>query len=71
MVYLIGILGFIGGFAAGMWLLAAKLKNVPRDILVRDKEYHKKYGIWPWIMALLCCFAALYLYNYYLTTGDF
>lgn len=63
MVYIVGILGFVGGFAMGLWLIAAHLKNVPRETLLNNKDYHKKYGIWPWVTALICCLLALYLYN--------
>lgn len=51
MVYIIGILGFIGGFIIGQYILLQMLKNRSREELLNDTSLRYTYGILNWIVA--------------------
>ncbi len=65
MVYVVGTIGFIGGFLAGQVLLAALLKNRTSEELLNDKSLRWKYGIINWAIAALGAYSFVFLYNYY------
>ncbi len=54
MVWVVGIVGFIGGFFAGQMVLAYMLRNrSKRDVLelMKDKHERLKYGMINWGIA--------------------
>ena len=63
MVYVIGIVGFLLGFGLGMYIISLKLKDKSKEELLQDKALWWAYGTLNWIIALVCCWAAIYLYN--------
>ena len=65
MNWIIGILGFLGGFAGGQVLLLRWLKDKSRAELLRDKELHYKYGLLNWFIALCGAVSALWLYHHF------
>jgi len=66
MVYVAGTIGFILGFALGMYIIALKLRNIPREELLTNKALWWAYGTLIWIIALVGCLSAIYLYNSHL-----
>lgn len=67
MVYLIGILGFIGGFCLGIMLIGLFLKNRSKKELMENKSYHWTYGVFVWIVAGFGAWAAIAAYHQYLS----
>jgi ABC-type antimicrobial peptide transport system permease subunit len=66
MVYVIGIIGFIAGFALGQMILYFLLRHKSRDELLTDSSLKWQYGLLNWAVAGLCSYAAVYLYGEYL-----
>lgn len=64
MVYLFGIMGFIGGFALGLGILHFFLRHKQRTELVEDKSL-RIYGLVVWIVAALCAWGAVIMYGRY------
>ena len=58
MAWVIGISGFLGGFAIGIALVRYWLKDIAREELINDKTLHWRYGTFVWflgvIFAVLC-----------------
>lgn len=65
MVYLVGTLGFIGGFVVGQMLLAYMLRNVSREKLLKDKSLRWTYGTLNWLFAALGAVSMVMLYRQY------
>ncbi|MGH1404614.1 MAG: hypothetical protein ACRBDL_10265 [Alphaproteobacteria bacterium] len=65
MVYVFGVLGFIGGFIAGQMLLHFMLRNASQEDLLNDPYLKFKYGTLNWIIALLGSYAFVLMYNRY------
>ena len=65
MVYLFGILGFFGGFAAGQLLLMRLLKGRSTQELLENRALKWTYGLLNWIIAALGAYSFIFLYNYY------
>jgi hypothetical protein len=65
MVYVAGIIGFIGGFAAGQMLLYFMLRHRSREELMNDKSLKWKYGILNWGMAALGAYSFIEMYKLY------
>lgn len=63
MIYLVGFLGFIGGFVLGQALLLRWLKDRSNRDLLTDKELHMRFGLFNWALAALCCYLAVRLYQ--------
>lgn len=51
MVYIMGIIGFIGGFVIGQMLLSFLLRHKTKEELLHDKSLQWKYGIINWFLA--------------------
>ncbi|MCC6597890.1 MAG: hypothetical protein IT559_03795 [Alphaproteobacteria bacterium] len=65
MIYAIGVLGFIGGFAAGQMLLYFLLRHKSREDLLTDRHLKLKYGLLNWGFAVLGCYAFMEIYQKY------
>ena len=66
MVYIVGIVGFIGGFCAGQLLLMYMLRHKSNDDLLKDKAL-RVYGLLNWLMVALGTIAGITLYHHYFT----
>lgn len=65
MVYIIGFLGFIAGFALGLLILNRLLRHRPASELMNNKSLQLRYGLFNWLIAGLCAYCAVWLYNLY------
>jgi hypothetical protein len=65
MVFAVGFLGFIGGFALMLLALNALLRNVPRAELLGNKSLQIRYGLLTWGVAALTAWAAVFVYKSY------
>ena len=65
MVYVAGVIGFIGGFIAGQMLLLFLLRDVSKEDLLNDPYIKVKYGIMNWIIAILGCYSTILMYQRY------
>ena len=65
MIYVFGVLGFIGGFALGIMVLSFLLRGVDSETLVNDKHIKFKYGLLTWLIAGLSSYSAVYCYKLY------
>jgi len=68
MVYLVGMVGFIGGFFAGQMLLHFLLRHKTKEDLLNDKSLKWQYGILNWLIAILGCYATIRMYEFYFIT---
>ena len=64
MVWLVGILGFVCGFAGGLVLLNRWLKDRSNKDLMQDKSL-RSYGVFVWLVAAITSATAVWLYKYY------
>lgn len=65
MAWIVGIIGFLAGFAAGQMILLRLLKDRSREELLNDRRLRFKYGIFNWLIAAGTCVMTLALYRYY------
>jgi len=65
MVYVVGILGFLGGFALGLMILARLLKDRPAEELIHNNRLKWTYGLLNWVVAAIGSYSAVTLYNVY------
>ena len=65
MIYVMGIVGFIGGAAFGLMALHFLLRHKSRDELLHDKFLKYKYGLMCWGMAVLGSYGLVQLYQQY------
>ena len=65
MVYLVGIIGFIGGFFAGQMLLLVILRHKSKKELLEDDSIKWLYGTLNWILAGLGAYIFVQYYNEY------
>ncbi len=65
MVYVFGVLGFIGGFIAGQALLYFMLRNASQEDLLNDPYLKWKYGTLNWIAAIAGSYAFVFMYERY------
>jgi undecaprenyl pyrophosphate phosphatase UppP len=65
MVYLFAILGFIGGFVAGLIVINIFLQNISRNKLLTDKSLRWTYGLAVWVMAGIGVYTGLWVYARY------
>lgn len=52
MVYIMGIIGFIGGFAIGQMILFFLLRHKTKEELLNDKSLKWKFGLLNWALAI-------------------
>ena len=65
MVYIIGIVGFIGGFIAGQLLLHFMLRHKSAKELVSDRSLKWTYGLLNWLIAALGAYSFVEIYHRY------
>ena len=65
MIYVVGVIGFFGGFALGLMILSFLLRHVDRETLLTDKHIKWKYGLLTWIIAALGRYCSVYSYKFY------
>ena len=65
MVYVVGVVGFLGGFALGLWALRYILKDRSNADLVSDKSL-RMYGLVTWLIAVLGAASAMALWGHYM-----
>lgn len=65
MAWVVGIFGFIAGFAAGQLLLLRMLKDRSREELLNDRGLKWRYGTFNWLVAIGTCLCALATYRHY------
>ncbi len=65
MVYIAGFIGFIGGFALGLFLLGLMLKERTKRELLNDGSLKWRYGLFNWLIAGLGAYCAVLLYRLY------
>lgn len=65
MVYVIGILGFVCGFALALQIIAHLLKDRSREELLEDRGLRLTYGLLTWGIAGFSAYCAVMLYKYY------
>lgn len=63
MVYVAGVLGFISGFFIGQMLLFFMLRGVSVEDLLNDPYFKWKYGTLNWVVAGLCSYAGVLMYE--------
>lgn len=66
MVYVIGIIGFIAGFAMGQLILHFLLRHKSREELLEDSGLKWTYGLLNWGFAALGAYSFVQLYKEYL-----
>ncbi len=65
MIYVVGIIGFIAGFALGLKILGYLLKDRSQEDLLQDKSLRMTYGLLAWAIAGLTAFCAIHAYKMY------
>lgn len=65
MIYVAGVIGFIGGFALGIMLLSFMLRNVSQEDLLNDRYLRWKYGVLNWLIAVLGAYSGVHMYERY------
>ncbi len=66
MIYVYGIIGFTLGFSVGQVLLFHILRGVSKEEMLNNKSIQLKYGLLNWLIALLCGYGGIVLYQSYL-----
>ena len=65
MVYLIGVIGFIGGFVVGLMVIYFLLRNVPKEELVDNASIKWTYGLLTWAIAAIGAYSMVKMYEQY------
>lgn len=65
MIYVVGIVGFIAGFALGLRIIGYLLKDRSPQDLLEDKSLRMTYGLLAWGIAGLTAFCAIHVYKMY------
>lgn len=65
MIYIFGIIGFVGGFILGQALLLYLLRSRPRAELLDNKMLKWTYGVLNWVIAAIGAYCFVYLYHFY------
>jgi hypothetical protein len=65
MIYVAGILGFIGGFCVGQMVLFFLLRHKTNEELLNDKYLKWKYGPINWLCAVLGAYSLVNMYRFY------
>lgn len=63
MIYLFGLIGFVVGFAAGLFIIHLFLRSHTRRDLVQDKSLRWTYGLAVWIFAALGVWGGIWFYK--------
>ena len=66
MLFFSGLIGFLGGFAIGLYILRILLRGKKPEELVEDKSLWWKYGPIVWLCAFIGSYACLVAYQNYL-----
>ncbi|MCB1721521.1 MAG: hypothetical protein KDI11_07190 [Alphaproteobacteria bacterium] len=65
MIYVIGIVGFIGGFIFGQMVLYFLLRHKTNQELLEDRMLKIKYGLIGWGCAALGAYSFVEIYKVY------
>ena len=65
MIYVMGVIGFIGGFLAGQMVLHFLLRHKTNEELLNDKALKLKYGLIGWGCAALGAYSFMEMYKVY------
>ena len=65
MVYVIGIVGFIGGFAIGQMVLHFLLRHRSKEELLGDTKLRWVYGTLNWAVAVAVCYFVIEAWKTY------
>lgn len=65
MIYGVGFIALLGGFALGQALLAWLLRDRSREDLLKDRSL-RIYGVLNWLVAILFATAAVSVYKVWL-----
>lgn len=65
MVYLFGLIGFIGGFVIGLFLINLFLQDRSRRELLNDKSLGRTYGVAVWAMAGIGAYTGVFVHGRY------
>lgn len=65
MVYLVGVIGFLSGFALGQYILLGLLKDKSNEELLKNRRLKFVYGSLNWVIAIVVCFTMVRLYQFY------
>lgn len=65
MIYVVGVIGFIGGFALGQMVLYFLLRHKTQDDLLNDPYLKWKYGTLNWIVAVAGAYGTVETYKLY------
>lgn len=65
MIYVAGIVGFIGGFLVGQMALYFLLRHKSKEELLEDKSLKFKYGLLNWGFAALGSYSFIEMYKLY------
>ena len=65
MIYIVGIVGFIGGFIFGQMVLYFLLRHKTNEELLNDKALKLKYGLVGWGCAGLGAYSFVEMYQVY------
>lgn len=63
MVYLCGIVGFVLGFVAGMFVINLFLSRYSKAELVKNRSLRWTYGLAVWVFAALGTWGGIWLYE--------
>ena len=63
MVYLFGVIGFVLGFGAGLFVINLYLRTYSKSELVKNKSLRWTYGLAVWIFAGLGAALGVWLYD--------
>lgn len=63
MIYVITIIGFIGGFMLGLFLIQLFLKNKSNKELLGDKGLKWKFGLVPWVTAVAGAYCTMMIWT--------
>lgn len=65
MVYVVGVIGFIGGFVFGQMVLYFLLRHYSREDLLNDPYLKWTYGVLNWLIAGVGSYSFVFLYQQY------
>ncbi len=65
MIYVMGLIGFAGGFMFGQMVLYFLLRHRSTQDLLQDRALRLKYGIINWLCAGLGAYSFIELYRLY------
>ncbi|MCB1529401.1 MAG: hypothetical protein H6853_02865 [Rhodospirillales bacterium] len=63
MVYIYGVIGFVGGFAWGLFMIHLFLRGRSARELLENKSLRWPYGLFVWMVAAGGLYAGLWMYE--------